>query len=302
MKKFFYIFAFLFLFASLSELISKGEEFIVLASIGDVQVQRDGKGTWTKLTTGNRLFMKDNIKISGKAYLGMLHIKGGTMEVKKPGVYSASELVKALPIRKSKVFDRLADYLINGVSDKYKRNSSINLGVVRDLPDKIEVNCPTKLSIIGDKVSFSWERIPGNNISYEFVISDRYSNPEFKKTVTDSLIEINAKDLKLKRDEYYFWKVLLASNQELKSDEICFKFLSDRKATDIRDTVSMLKVDFGENNAPAQIVLAVFYERNNLFAEADSAYKEAIRLAPDIDLYKNMYKEFLQMTKKFTDK
>jgi hypothetical protein len=297
-----------------SSSFAANEIFRVLAAKGETMVQRDGKGSWSKLITGNQLFGKDNIKINNGAYLGLVHSKGRTLELKKAGTYSASELAKEIVNKNTKVSEKLANYVMSQVGaskdiigdNDYRKNMSTTGAVERSIQtdalnqgSKIYANCPKRISVIGTEVNFSWSKAKDGN-EYEYILTDRFDRPEFTKIIKDTIITINAKELKLNKDEYYFWKVRLTSNPDIKSDEICFSFLSDKKSNSIKDTVRLLKEDVGDDNAPAKVLLAGFYEQNYLIKEADKAYNEAIKLAPDVEEYQNMYKEFLMRTNYFS--
>jgi hypothetical protein len=51
--------------------------------------------------------------------------------------------------------------------------------------------------------------------------------------------------------------------------------------------------DIAEQTALNKFILAGFYEENNLFIDAISAYEEAVKLAPDVPSYREAYDEFL---------
>jgi hypothetical protein len=314
MKRLVYLVSLLLLIVSWSSIVAKSEEFRVLAAKGETLVQRDGKGSWNKLNTGNQLFANDNIKISNNAYLGLVHTKGRTMELKKAGTYSAGILAKELSSKKTKVSEQLANYLMKEVANKesdgnYKKNmgtpGAVERGMETDASGqkiKLIANCPRRLSIMGNTVNFSWSKATGKDVVYEFIITDRFDRQEFSTKLKENTFSVDAEALKLSKDVYYFWKVKVSSNEEIRSDEICFSFLSAQRAASIKETVALLKEDIGEENAPAKIILAKFYETNYLPNEADKAYQDAIKLMPDIDEYQGMYKEFLLRTNYYTSK
>ena len=52
-----------------------------------------------------------------------------------------------------------------------------------------------------------------------------------------------------------------------------------------------------EETALNKFILAGFYEDNELLIDAISAYEAAIKMAPDVDTYKDAYEEFLLRNK-----
>ena len=108
---------------------------------------------------------------------------------------------------------------------------------------------------------------------------------------------MNAEELKLDKDTYYFWSVKPKGKDKQKSDDACFLILSDDKVKAIKDTVEIIKKEFeDENTASAKIILAAYFEQNHIVDEALKAYKEAVALAPDVDIYDKLYKRFLTRT------
>lgn len=47
-------------------------------------------------------------------------------------------------------------------------------------------------------------------------------------------------------------------------------------------------------SALTKYIMAGFYEENLLLIDALTAYQEAVALAPDVELYKTEYEEFLK--------
>jgi tetratricopeptide (TPR) repeat protein len=71
-----------------------------------------------------------------------------------------------------------------------------------------------------------------------------------------------------------------------------------KDATQVQKIRSELsEFDLSEENALNKFILAGFYEEHKLFIDAIAAYEDAIRLAPDVDSYKEAYEEFLLRNK-----
>jgi tetratricopeptide (TPR) repeat protein len=59
----------------------------------------------------------------------------------------------------------------------------------------------------------------------------------------------------------------------------------------------LAEFDLTEENALNKFILAGFYEEHKLIIDAIAAYEDAVRLAPDVDSYKEAYEEFLLRNK-----
>jgi Tfp pilus assembly protein PilF len=71
------------------------------------------------------------------------------------------------------------------------------------------------------------------------------------------------------------------------------KRLSPAEQAGIKKSLGEISADVDEQSALSQLLLAGFYEQNNLLIDAISAYEQAVRLAPDVPFYKESYDEFL---------
>jgi cytochrome c-type biogenesis protein CcmH/NrfG len=61
----------------------------------------------------------------------------------------------------------------------------------------------------------------------------------------------------------------------------------------IKNSFNEIRTVVPEENALNKLVMAGFYEENNLLIDAITAYHEAMKLAPDVVAYKEAYDEFL---------
>lgn len=135
----------------------------------------------------------------------------------------------------------------------------------------------------GDKITLSW--LPANGTTkYRVLIRDREHNILFEQNVTNNSCIVNMLPLRLKPDECYFWSVRpYEKNDDYSSDEYAICIITKEEQTLIVDTLARLNSELGSlKTATAQLVLAAFYEQNELFANADICYNEAKRLAPDV--------------------
>ncbi|OGU17645.1 MAG: hypothetical protein A2X61_02165 [Ignavibacteria bacterium GWB2_35_12] len=290
-------------------------EFRVLAAKGEVLIQKNGKGNWEKIYTGGQINANDKIKLIPGSYLGLVHAKGKTIELKKDGTYSATKLSKEVAGMKSTMTGQLANLIVSEVgstsgllSNKDNNKSMNQSGVVeRNLDsefiksnslqvsgDRILIQSPIKEHLLGNDVMFEWNKVPSEN-EYDFYLTDRYDRLEFSKTTSDSFLVVDTKQLNLEKGVYYFWRVIVKEKPEMKSDEACFMILTDSEITGINDTLKLLKEELGnEQTAISKLMYAVFFEKYNLIGEAKASYLDALKIAPDVEVYNNLYHNFLR--------
>ncbi|MCL5990894.1 MAG: hypothetical protein M1419_02175, partial [Bacteroidetes bacterium] len=107
---------------------SQANEFRILAAKGQVLIQKNSKGNWEKIYTGGLINANDKIKLMPGSYLGLVHSKGRTIELKKDGIYSAIKLSKELAGMKSTMTGQLANLIVNevGSSSGFLSNKDSN--------------------------------------------------------------------------------------------------------------------------------------------------------------------------------
>lgn len=294
---------------------AQNEKFRVLASKGETLLQQNCKGDWSKISTGSVVNTSDKIKLSKGSYLALIHSNGKTLELSKLGVYSAQDLCKTAKSKKTSVSGRLANYVLEEInssdnifaSDDYKKkmattgsvNRSFNnleAEIAKGLNEEglLQTSSPRKFNTIYNNILLSWI---GNKdkTKYVFTITDRFNKVIFKKELYNCFISIDSKKLKLEPDTYYFWNVYIKNNPILISSNSCFLIQSTETSKDINSKLQDLKNEIGNENTPMnKIILAAFFEENNLINDALLAYREAVKLAPNIDEYKKIYNKFLE--------
>lgn len=284
-------------------------EFKVMATKGNLTVQKEKSNSWNPIKLGTQVFGSDKIKLGGdNPYMSLVHKSGKTLEIKKSGTYTVSDLTKQIGTKGAGVSKKFADYLMDELGDSddlladgdHRKNMGVTGSVTRAIPDQpfikkdgLRLNSPRKVNLINSVFTFRWISVD-NTKEYEFVLTDRFDKPVMTKEVHGNSITLNADELKLARNTYYFWKVRAKGDKKSKSDDACFLVLSDDKIKSIQDTIETIKNEVGEDNNPtSKIILAAFYEQNYIIDEALRSYREAVALAPDVDFYQKLYQRFL---------
>lgn len=286
----------------ISASLSAQEVFSVLATKGDVQLQRKGEGTWVKVFTGSKLNKTDNIKVGEDAYVGLVHLKSGkAKEIRNPGTISLSELEKQMSANSS-VGSKVVAYVtqdVTGSSGKFQdyRKSMANLGSIeRATKGTVTPELPRKTSFIDSIVTFNWvtdkrAREAAKQSGYVFEISNRMGTPIYTKETKDTFVVMNVEKLNLKHGEHYYWRVNLKDNNGGEEDAQPFTILDNNTRKSIQHDLKAFNEE--EPNPLNKIMLARYYESKDLIMNAMKAYQEAIEMAPDVVEYRELYAMFL---------
>lgn len=276
--------------------LAQNNAYSVLASYGKVLIQgSDGK--LSPLETGAELLSTDILKVAQDAYLGLIGKNGNTLELNKEGTYKVSDLTGGRGAG-SDITQKYAALVLNNMGNasdqSYMYNMSVTGALERSATSNIlQAFMPRTTNLLENNVSFSWFTFKDTD-EYIFTLSDRYAKKVLQQVVRDTILSLDISTLNLAEENCYYWYVSSKLNPKIKSEEYCIYKLSKNSLAAVRDTLSVLKKDFGSSNtALNSLILASFYEKNNLLNEAMVSYKDAIKKAPQVDEYKKSYALFL---------
>jgi hypothetical protein len=307
MKKSLLLIAILAVFAS--SVFAKQYEFRVMAVKGNAEYYT-GKGSWKKLHTGTKIYDGYKIKLAKKSYLGILHKTGKTLELKSKGKWTTKELAAKLNKNSSNVAGKLTNYIVDQLGEEddsefnYREGMETTGAVERSLnfgsgsgagaAAFVQLKSPRKINFTTNSANFVWQKVKDEN-EYIFTITDRFDRIVHTKIISGNSYLIDADELKLKQDEYYFWHVACNNDRTIKSPDCAFSFLSQSSVDKINKEFEQLKSELGdENSALNQIVFGNFFEKNYLMDRALKHYKKAVELEPGVSEYQAIYTNFLK--------
>jgi hypothetical protein len=88
-------------------------------------------------------------------------------------------------------------------------------------------------------------------------------------------------------------EVSAKADPKVVSEQHLIKKLTPAQHESVKKSLSEISGELNEPTALNKLILAGFYEENNLLIDAITAYEEAVKLAPDVPSYKEDYDEFL---------
>ncbi len=285
---------------------AKAQDYVfkVLANKGDNTVKLVGK-EWAPLKTGQSLNLGDEVKLSEAAYLGLMHKSGKTLEVKSSGEHKINALANSLNSRNSSVASKYADFVMNQMSDDddsgdYRKSMGATGAVDRALASgaKIKVMAHSSTDIINSEVLIRWSEPKQVGEIEELTYLVTFSNlfDEAIKTVetSETAYKLNMNVAPFNELENKFVKVkVTVKGKELNSEEYAIIVKPEDESKEIKNTLSELKTEVKEENALDNLVMAAFYEDNNLLLDALTAYERAIEIAPEVEIYQKAYEDFI---------
>jgi hypothetical protein len=285
----------LFFAALASSTIAFAQEyaFKVLANKGTNEV-KTGE-SWQPLRTGASLRSADEVKLSDNAYIGLVHASGKPMELKKAGSYKISELESKVGSGSS-VLNKYTDFILSSNSAEAKKNRLSATGAVHRATETaaIKLLLPENQhsGIYNTTAVINWD---GTKVAGPYVVTLRnmFDDELAKIETPETSIRIDLTDPKFATENAVLVEVASKADAKQASKQHLIKKLTPADNEKIKKSLAEINSEVQEQTALNKLILAGFYEENNLFIDAIAAYEDAIKLAPDVPSYKEAYDEFL---------
>lgn len=273
-----------------------GYAFKIVASKGDSQVKAGG--AWQPVKTGAILKSTDEIKIGENAYVGLFHNSGKPKELNKPGTYLVAQLEKEIAGGPS-VLSKYADFILSSNSSEKVNKLSATGAVHRGTKEDINVLLPSSpgmnTAVYNSMVVIRWE---SQKTKGPFVvnITNIFGDPIARMETTSNSIVLDLNDKQFADLGSVFVEISDKANPKIASPQYTIKRMTATEQEQIKKAWNEIAADLAETNAMNKFLTAGFYENKNLIIDAIAAYEEAIRLAPDVDFFKEAYNNFLIRT------
>ncbi len=291
---------------------SQDYAFKVLANKGANEYKSGGEA-WQSIKTGSSLKSGDELKISENAYLGLVHASGKPLELKQSGSYKVADLAAKISGGTS-VLNKYTDFILSSNSAEAKKNRLSATGAVhRGEAASLIVFLPPaqNASIYGKSMVVEWET-PKAGGPYVVTLKNIFEEELTTFNTPETLIHIDLTDPKLAKESAFLVEVSSKADAQMqdgkvvkyktKSEGKVVKRLSAADLERVRKAYTEIAGELKEQTAFDKFIAAGFYEQNGLLIDALTSYEDAIKMAPDIDNYKEARDEFLYRNKLATPK
>jgi len=264
--------------------------FKVLINKGKSEVK--GGAGWQPVKTGLALKANEELKVPANAYVGLIHSSGRPMEIKEAGTFKVSDLAAKVGAGSS-VMAKYTDFILSS-NDPKKNNQQATGAVTRGIK-VVDVYLPEHGGIIyNNTIRVNWDKqIAG---PYVVHIMTMFEDELAKIETADNFISIDLGDKMFANEDNIQLRVVPKSDPSKASANFGLKRMSKSDEGKIRNELSLIAGPTAEETALNKLILAGFYEQNNLYIDAATAYQDAIRLAPDVTQFQDDYNNFLTRT------
>jgi len=275
-----------FLFAGAS---GQDYAFRVLVNKGKNEV-RTGDN-WQPIKVGASISSKDEIKVTENAYVGLIHVSGKPLELKDAGKYRVTDLSARIGPGSS-VINKYTDFILSSNTEKKNRLTATG-AVNRGGANTIKLFLPKNDAVVyNNKVIVNWEKDKGTPpfvVTFKSMFGEELKQEE----VQGYDIVIDLDDASFANEDNILVDVYVKGDKNKVSETFTLKKLSRADKDRIKNSLNEFRKDVTDETAINKLLLAGFYEQNNLIIDAATAYQEAIKLAPDVATFQEDYENFL---------
>lgn len=275
--------------------------FKVLANKGGNTVKiADHSTDWQPIRTGATLNGDDELHISVNSYIGLVHASGKTVELKNEGNYYVRDLAAKLGNAKSSVASKYANFVINkmtstdeeDINQNHREHLTITGAVERSVLDApISLKMPSSVEVLNKEALIRWNDVKDAD-RYIFTVKNMYDEVILTKEVTQAHILLELTKAPFNTEELIIVSVRVKGNDKMYSGNYGIKRLTGVDADPILKELEQLSVSLKEESSLNKLILATFFEENNLLIDALMNYEKAVQLSPDVEQFRIAYELF----------
>ena len=264
--------------------------FRVLANKGDNKVQRQN-GEIVPIKSRDLVYETDIIITSPGAYMGLMHVTGKAQEIKGEQKVAVADLIVNVSGQELSTLSKYAQMISKRLAEG-EAEKKIAAGT-RAVGGKIEVLMPQENELYGTRALVKFESMDTTQATYEVVVMDILDEVVFSaETTSDSmLVDFSGieNDMGL-----YVLNVRKKDDPKFASANYPIRHLSGDEYETISRELLPLSANLSEDSPLNLVIIASFFDDNDLFLDAQYNYERAIALSPDIPEYQELYQIFLE--------
>ena len=280
-----------------------GQDYVfkVLANKGGNTVKiADHSTDWEPVRTGATLNSNDELHISENAYIGLVHASGKTVELKNQGNYYVKDLAAKLGNSRSSVASKYANFVINkmttdeseDINQNHREYLTVTGAVERSVLDApISLKMPSSVEVLNDKALIRWDDVKEAD-QYVFTVKNMYDEVIYSTETKESHILLELGKAPVNSEELIIVSVQVKGNDKMYSGNYGIKRLTGVDADPILKELEQLSGSLKEESSLNKLILATFYEENNLLIDALMNYEKAVQLSPDVEQFSIAYELF----------
>ncbi len=257
------------------------------------------KSDWNSVILGETVMSNEEIKIADGGYMALVHDASGiSVELNESGQYSVSDLIEKVNEESNTVLSKYGKFLMSKLNPEGTGNQNLNVtgAVERGDADFINVYLPMITDVYGDDLLIAWQQ--ADDIE-DYVITIKNSRDEkiAEKNIKGTKFRLSFDKVPYSEMKLLIVNVKAKSNESFTSKDYGINRISDDQKDEIKTEYEHLIGMANQDNVINKLLIASFFEENELLGDAISYYDQALALSPDTDGFGKLYNNFLYRNK-----
>ena len=278
-------------------------DFRVLVNKGQNEV-KSSSNEWQILKTGSRLKSGQEIKIVTDGYVGLVHSSGKTQELKSAGTYDIATLSSGVVAGSKNIATKYADFVRSKMSpeereENRRKYANVTGAATRGEDDEINLYMPTSVSVYNNRAIIRWDPIEDNGI-YQIKLKNIFEDVIMIAETEETSYTIDFANSKIASstvENLIIVNISMKNNEDIKSKDAAIERVTMADEPEFAGELSDLQASLGDNLSSINgLIMAEFYEENDLVLDALTSYEQSIQLSPDVPYFQEAYSEFLMRT------
>lgn len=291
MKKLTFLIAISFSF--MCSLMAQNQSFTIILNKGDNQHISDA--STQPLLLGETLSSNEQLTVAEGGYVALVHEESGSsLELKEAGTYLVADLERQIAAQSNTVFSKYGKFLMSKLNPEGTGNQNLNVtgAVERGEDGFINVYLPKVTDVFENELLVAWQQA---DEVHNYILTIRNHRDEIieqKKVIGNKYIlsfdKAPLKDLKLMTIN-----IIAEDESFLSSKDYGINRISADQKLDIENEYMNLKNVARSENVLDKLLIATFFEENELLGDAITYYDRAFALSPDENGIDRLYNNFL---------
>lgn len=278
--------------------------FVVMSLKGKVEARAPGKkSVWQDVKVGDVLGQKHTVRTAFASYVKIMTAGKRLLSIDENSTRQLSELASSQTApAKGSTSGRLLEYAAAQVTKTRSRQDEPVFGAVRGNTEVFSAVFPKNV-VMTTAPLFEW--VDGGEAGeYQFLLLDDGFDVVARASVKEHRLQYEGEPLPaLEEDREYFWRITRLSDG-MDSDIQSFRILPADTIAAVREELTRLDEELtamGADSVTLHLIRAIYFEKRGLYSDAFIEYKETVRLAPEVDEYREMLRGLLFRMKLYAE-
>ncbi len=250
---------------------------------------------FSQVLLGAALSKNDVLNVIEGGYVALVHdATGSSLELSKKGTYSVSDLEQKISDQSQTVMAKYGKFLMSKMNPENDGNQNLNVtgAVDRGEDGLIKIYWPSVMDVYGSEAIVTWQKSDDIE-NYVLTIKNMFDDVIEERQVKGSKFNLELDNNKLKNEKLLIINVRAKDNAGVFSRDYGIKRLSDEGKKSIGQEFESLKTVASEESSLNKLLLASFFEENQLLVDAITYYNQALAISPDPEGFNKLYDNFL---------